>query len=93
MVSAPLFRQHETDVSLRCLIVDDNAGFREEVRGLLEEQGIEVVGGAGTGAEAVQQVASSGRRSPSRRKRPRPRTPAAGRRGLYCPNRDLDLNP
>ena len=57
MVSALLFRQHETDVSLRCLIVDDNAGFREEVRGLLEEQGIEVVGGAGTGAEAVQQVA------------------------------------
>ena len=65
MVSALLFRQHETDVSLRCLIVDDNAGFREEVRGLLEEQGIEVVGGAGTGAEAVQQVAELGRRSPS----------------------------
>lgn len=44
-------------MSLRCLIVDDNAGFREEVRGLLEEQGIDVVGGAGTGDEAVRQVA------------------------------------
>jgi DNA-binding NarL/FixJ family response regulator len=42
---------------LRCLIVDDNARFREVISGALEEQGIEVAGGAGSGAEAVQQVA------------------------------------
>jgi DNA-binding NarL/FixJ family response regulator len=43
--------------SLRCLVVDDNARFRNELSGLLEEQGIEVAGGAGSGDEAVQQVA------------------------------------
>ena len=42
---------------LRCLIVDDNASFREEMRGLLAEQGLDVVGGAGSGAEAFRQVA------------------------------------
>jgi DNA-binding NarL/FixJ family response regulator len=44
-------------VPIRCLIVDDNASFREEVRGLLEEQGIEVVGSVGSGADAVAQIA------------------------------------
>jgi DNA-binding NarL/FixJ family response regulator len=33
-------------MALRCLIVDDKPGFRDEVRPLLEEQGISVVGGA-----------------------------------------------
>ena len=42
---------------LRCLIVDDNASFRGEIRGLLEEQGIEVMGDAASTAEALQQVA------------------------------------
>jgi DNA-binding NarL/FixJ family response regulator len=42
---------------LRCLIVDDNASFREEMRGLLTEQGLYVVGGAGSGAEAIRQIA------------------------------------
>jgi CheY-like chemotaxis protein len=42
---------------LRCLIVDDNKRFRDELGGLLEEQGIEVAGGAGSIAEAVQRVA------------------------------------
>jgi DNA-binding NarL/FixJ family response regulator len=42
---------------LRCLIVDDNALFREEARGLLEEQGIDVVGAAESGAQALRQVA------------------------------------
>jgi len=42
---------------LRCVIVDDNASFRREIRGLLEEQGIDVVACAASGAEAVQQVA------------------------------------
>jgi DNA-binding NarL/FixJ family response regulator len=46
-------------MSLRCLIVDDNSSFRQEVRGLLSEQGIDVVGGAGSGDEALQQIAQS----------------------------------
>ena len=42
---------------IRCLIVDDNSSFRHEMRGLLEEQGIDVVGSAASGAEALQQIA------------------------------------
>jgi DNA-binding NarL/FixJ family response regulator len=42
---------------LRCLIVDDNANFREEMRGLLTEQGLDVVGGAGSAADAHRQIA------------------------------------
>jgi DNA-binding NarL/FixJ family response regulator len=41
---------------LRCLIVDDNLNFREEMRGLLVEQGLDVVGGAGSAAEALRQI-------------------------------------
>jgi CheY-like chemotaxis protein len=44
-------------ISLRCLIVDHNARFRAELLGLLEEQGIDVVGSAAYGDEAVQKVA------------------------------------
>jgi DNA-binding NarL/FixJ family response regulator len=44
-------------MSLRCLIVDDNSSFREEMRALLEEQGIEVVGDAASGVEALQEIA------------------------------------
>src|SRR4051794_26866523 len=42
---------------LRCLIVDDNASFREEMRGLLGEEGLDVVGGAGSPADAHRQIA------------------------------------
>src|SRR5690349_2533568 len=42
---------------LRCLIVDDNASFREEMRGLLTEQGLDVVGGAGSASEAFRHIA------------------------------------
>jgi DNA-binding NarL/FixJ family response regulator len=42
---------------LRCLIVDDNDEFREEMGALLQEQGISVVGGASCGAEALRQIA------------------------------------
>ena len=42
---------------LRCLIVDDNANFREEMRGLLAEQGLDVVGGAESAADAHRQIA------------------------------------
>jgi DNA-binding NarL/FixJ family response regulator len=43
-------------VCLRCLIVDDNASFRQEMHGLLSEQGLDVVGGAGTAADAHWQI-------------------------------------
>ena len=42
---------------VRCLIVDDNSSFREEMQALLEEQGIHVVGGAASAAEALAQIA------------------------------------
>jgi DNA-binding NarL/FixJ family response regulator len=38
---------------LRSLIVDDNGNFLAAARNLLEREGIEVVGGAATGAEAL----------------------------------------
>ena len=41
-------------MSLRCLIVDDNALFGAEARALLEGQGISVVAIASSGAEAVR---------------------------------------
>jgi CheY-like chemotaxis protein len=41
---------------LRCLIVDDSRRFLDAARGLLESQGIVVVGVASTGAEALVQV-------------------------------------
>jgi DNA-binding NarL/FixJ family response regulator len=44
---------------LRCLIVDDNAGFREEMRALLEEQGLSVVGAAASATEAISQIVES----------------------------------
>jgi DNA-binding NarL/FixJ family response regulator len=44
-------------MGLRCLIVDDNASFREEIRGLLAEQGLDVVGGVGSAADAHRQIA------------------------------------
>jgi DNA-binding NarL/FixJ family response regulator len=44
-------------MAIRCLIVDDNSGFRREMGGLLKEQGLEVVGGAASAAEALQQIA------------------------------------
>lgn len=42
---------------LRCLIVDDSPRFLDAARGLLERQGIMVVGVASTSAEALQQAA------------------------------------
>jgi DNA-binding NarL/FixJ family response regulator len=44
-------------VALRCLIVDDNGGFRDAARSLLEREAIEVVGGASNAAEAHSRVA------------------------------------
>jgi DNA-binding NarL/FixJ family response regulator len=42
---------------IRCLIVDDNSSFRHEMGGLLMDHGLEVVGGAASAAEALQQIA------------------------------------
>jgi DNA-binding NarL/FixJ family response regulator len=41
---------------LRCLIVDDNASFLAEARGLLEDQGFEVIGTASSGDVALKHV-------------------------------------
>jgi DNA-binding NarL/FixJ family response regulator len=43
-------------VGLRCLIVDDSAGFLQAARAFLEQEGITVVGVASTGEEAVRRV-------------------------------------
>jgi DNA-binding NarL/FixJ family response regulator len=39
---------------LRCLIVDDNTGFLKAARVLLDRHGLDVVGLASTGAEALR---------------------------------------
>jgi DNA-binding NarL/FixJ family response regulator len=44
---------HADEVSLRCLIVDDNASFLKAAAALLERQGLTVVGVASTGADAL----------------------------------------
>jgi len=44
------------DMSLRCLIVDDNESFLEVAASSLTGEDLEIVGTARTGAEAVQQV-------------------------------------
>jgi DNA-binding NarL/FixJ family response regulator len=41
-------------MSLRCLIVDDSPRFGDEARGLLEHEGLSVVGVAASGDEAVR---------------------------------------
>jgi DNA-binding NarL/FixJ family response regulator len=46
----------DPEVMMRCLIVDDSPRFLEAARGLLERQGIAVVGVASTSAEALQQA-------------------------------------
>jgi DNA-binding NarL/FixJ family response regulator len=43
-------------MTLRCLIVDDNAAFLSAARELLTRQGMRVVGLASTGSEAVRQA-------------------------------------
>jgi DNA-binding NarL/FixJ family response regulator len=45
-------------VELRCLIVDDSRRFLQAARGLLERQGVQVVGVATTGAEAVTRTST-----------------------------------
>jgi DNA-binding NarL/FixJ family response regulator len=51
----PVGRCHP-EVVLRCLIVDDSPRFLDAARGLLEIEGICVVGVASTGAQALRRV-------------------------------------
>jgi DNA-binding NarL/FixJ family response regulator len=44
-------------MTLRCLIVDDSRRFLDAARGLLERQGISVIGEASTSAEALRLAA------------------------------------
>jgi DNA-binding NarL/FixJ family response regulator len=44
------------DMATRLLIVDDHASFREAARGLLEQEGYEVVGEAADGEAALEAV-------------------------------------
>jgi CheY-like chemotaxis protein len=44
-------------MELRCLIVDDSPRFLDAARGLLEREGVSVVGVAMSGAEALDRVA------------------------------------
>jgi CheY-like chemotaxis protein len=46
----------DPEAMLRCLIVDDSPRFLDAARGLLEGQGVTVVGVASTGAEALRRV-------------------------------------
>lgn len=48
----------DVTVRLTVLVVDDHAEFRLSARALLEAQGFDVVGEAGTGAEAITAVHS-----------------------------------
>jgi DNA-binding NarL/FixJ family response regulator len=41
-------------MALRCLIVDDSAGFIDAARNLLEQEGVSVVGVASTTAQALE---------------------------------------
>ncbi|MFQ6398001.1 two-component system response regulator [Nocardia sp. KC 131] len=47
------------DSPLRCLIVDDSPNFLAAARGLLEQQGVIVLGVASTGTEALAKVAQA----------------------------------
>ena len=44
---------------IRVLVVDDNEGFRESLAALLQGGGVEVVGTAASGPEALEQVRGS----------------------------------
>jgi DNA-binding NarL/FixJ family response regulator len=46
-----------SSVALRCVIVDDNGGFQDAARSLLERDAIEVVGVAANSAQARARVA------------------------------------
>lgn len=45
-------------MALRCLLVDDNRGFLEAARTLLEREGLTIAGVATTSAEALREAAT-----------------------------------
>jgi CheY-like chemotaxis protein len=53
---SPAARATLIDVSLRCLIVDDNAFFLEAATSLLEREGVTVVAVVSTSADAIRTV-------------------------------------
>jgi DNA-binding NarL/FixJ family response regulator len=53
----PEIREGAAPAGIRVVIVDDHDLFRTGLRNLLEEQGVQVVGEAAAGAEAVRAVA------------------------------------
>jgi len=53
----PEIREGAAPAGIRVVIVDDHDLFRPGLRNLLEEQGVQVVGEAAAGAEAVRAVA------------------------------------
>ncbi len=68
-------------MALRVLIVDDHPGFRARARALLESEGFEVVGEAGSGAEGVRAAHElAPRRRPARRAAARHRRVRGGAR-------------
>jgi two-component system, NarL family, nitrate/nitrite response regulator NarL len=44
-------------VTLRCLLVDDSLDFLQTARALLEQEGLQIVGIATTGADALVRAA------------------------------------
>ena len=58
MEPAVLPRPVDHSRPIRVLVVDDNAGFRESLLSLLEAGNLQVVGEAGSGAEALGLVRS-----------------------------------
>jgi DNA-binding NarL/FixJ family response regulator len=48
---------YRRDMALSCLIVDDTPAFLTAARGLLERQGVTVVGTVSTGAQALRHAA------------------------------------
>ena len=56
MTNAETMEAPRTADTLRILLVDDHDLFRTGLRNLLEEQGVNVVGEAGTGADAIRAV-------------------------------------
>ena len=55
-MSETLEKTERDEGPLRVLLVDDHDLFRTGLRNLLEEQGVEIIGEAGDGAQAVTQV-------------------------------------
>lgn len=51
-----MVRACDPGLMLRCVIVDDNRRFLDAARGLLEREGVTIMGTATTGAEAVDLV-------------------------------------